>query len=293
MSSEDDETKALSIKSAADTAYRFKDFLKARELYLQAIEFHKSPALLSNLSATEHELGLYATSAATAKEAIKIIDSNADAPSPALRAKNQLRLCRALVLLKNVDEALKSARDLLSSPETPNEFVTSANSIIAMLQRTTSLLETQSSEARALVASLPLFRPALKNVAEYYTVSPPEVDPKLDLCIHLSPSVYLVSVQVGHDAPESLLGCPRAAFEDEDSKAAYERLRMPIPSAAIAGKEDWPFSALLIGPGDARNLYSSLIDILTQLEAHSDPKPDSNTTYECGPRIHFTLVGIH
>lgn len=99
---------------------------------------------------------------------------------------------------------------------------------------------------------------------------------------------------MGNDNPESLLGCPRSAGKEAVSPATYERLRMAIPRAATAGEETWNFSAFLLGSGDARHLYSSLIDISTQLKAFG-PHETENARDEGmvkGPEIHFTLVAF-
>lgn len=93
---------------------------------------------------------------------------------------------------------------------------------------------------------------------------------------------------MGHDIPESLLGCPRSAGDDAVSQTTYDRLKMPIPRAAAAGEDKWAFSAFLLGSGDARHLFSSLIDISTQLKSFK--LPESDEKLKNGPEIHFTLV---
>lgn len=63
---------------------------------------------------------------------------------------------------------------------------------------------------------------------------------------------------------------------------------MKIPSDTISGVADWDFSAMMIGSGDARHLYSSLIDISTQLGKETGSSEKQNKSQGVG--IHFTLV---
>ncbi|KAF8309535.1 uncharacterized protein EI90DRAFT_3296564 [Cantharellus anzutake] len=98
---------------------------------------------------------------------------------------------------------------------------------------------------------------------------------------------------VGQDAPQSLLGCPEITNPSEEEKRRakidYNRLRMRPSEQALKGLSDWKFSALMIGSGDARNLYATLLDMSQQLPA---PKLKSERKSH-GPKFHFTLVDIH
>lgn len=79
---------------------------------------------------------------------------------------------------------------------------------------------------------------------------------------------------------------------DSQLQSEYDRLRMTIPPAAIQGKQDFEFSALVIGMGDARHLYSTLADVAQQLA--SRPKKakgaKGNRNPTSGPKFHFTMV---
>lgn len=76
---------------------------------------------------------------------------------------------------------------------------------------------------------------------------------------------------------------------------------MQVPPEAIQRREDWHFSALLIGPGDARHLYTTLIDLGQQVGKPSPAAQKKQNKKKKatasgsgpsthGPKIHFTLV---
>lgn len=94
---------------------------------------------------------------------------------------------------------------------------------------------------------------------------------------------------MGQDTPTSLLGSPNAIPGDVDSLRDYMRLRKVPPIDAIAGRENWDFSALMMGAGDARHLYASLLDIENATFNYRSQVPERPAQ---GPRIHFTLVSL-
>lgn len=67
---------------------------------------------------------------------------------------------------------------------------------------------------------------------------------------------------------------------------------MRIPKDAANGKVVWDFSALLVGSGDARHMFISLIDIATQLKGQNVSGTESTASHLKGPSVHFTLVSV-
>lgn len=165
-----DVRRAAELKALGDSAYRSKDLVKAQLLYSQSAQLHNLPTTRSNLSASEYELGLYDPSINNAKEAIALNDLS-DTPSPSLRSKNQLRLCRALATLKRTIEAVGVAKDLLRMSEASDPLRPNALNLLGDLEHVASLHPTKADVGKGYVASLPLFRPPGEPVMEYYTVS--------------------------------------------------------------------------------------------------------------------------
>lgn len=92
---------------------------------------------------------------------------------------------------------------------------------------------------------------------------------------------------MGHDEANSIF---RAQFSD---KSAYfgrkehpyaKKLHMRIPTQTE--NEDFDFSALFVGIGDARHLFASLADVALDFKARkSGDMPDGKRV-----KTHFTLV---
>ena len=62
-----------------------------------------------------------------------------------------------------------------------------------------------------------------------------------------------------------------------------------VPKAAAEGTQNWDFAAMMIGSGDARNLFATFIDLAAQLRQYDSPV-DTKEKLGVGPRVHFTLV---
>lgn len=150
--------RALELKSLGDSAYRLKNFVKARDLYCQAAKLHNLPTTRSNLSASEYELGFYDSSIINAKEAI-ILNDSSEARSGALHSKNQLRMCRALAILKRNVEAVDVAKELLRTLDALDPSHPTALSLVETLGHLVNLQVIDPDVAQGYVTSLPLFRP--------------------------------------------------------------------------------------------------------------------------------------
>lgn len=284
---DDVQDRILALKAEADGAYRAKDALKARDLYYQALDLGELPTIRSNLAAAEFELGQYESSIENSKRVIKFIDEAPDEPNLALRTKNVLRLCRSLTLLKKISEALEIASDLVLqlSSSGSDEQKNSASSVLESLNRATRYPAVSQTDAQTRLMPLSNLRPALNHNMEFYTVwSSSSAD--------ISSFPDHVCSQVGQDKPESLLGCPRVTQLTEEAIHDYIRLRLEIPRDAVAGDTNWDFDAMMIGAGDARHLYSSLIDIATQFSTGTNTLGSEmeDRPKDKGVGIHITVV---
>ena len=164
------------LKAQADAAYRASNLRKAHELYEQALAVDPtSIPILSNLSATEYELGQYTTSLSNSTRVVVLIIGAGILPGQhALLAKNRLRACRSLIALKQHDGALERARELAIAPEAdrvPADIKTTALSLLGVLNHMAGLHAGSEDGARARISSFPVYRPAARPAMEYYTVS--------------------------------------------------------------------------------------------------------------------------
>lgn len=285
--SEDIESRIIAIKAEADGAYRAKNALKARDLYYEALNLRELPTIRSNLAAAEFELGQYESSIKNSKRVMEFIDAAAEEPNLALRTKNVLRSCRSLALVKKTSEALELANALVLklSSNGSEEQKTSASSILESLNRAARYPAISRTDAQARLVPLPNLRPALNHNMEFYTVYPISSADIYSFPDH-------VCSQVGQDKPESLLGCPRVTQLTEEAVQNYIRLMLVIPEDAVDGDSNWDFDAMMIGAGDARHLYSSLIDIATQFvtDASGGGPGLEDKPKDKGVGIHFTVV---
>ncbi|KAF8319923.1 hypothetical protein DL93DRAFT_2164114 [Clavulina sp. PMI_390] len=261
----------IALKAQGDAAYRARKLAEARQLYTQALELQEIPTIRSNLAATQFEIGDYESSIKNSEKVVNDLGGNDHDTNLPLQLKNDLRRCRALILLKRWDTAVKILQPLSKLVSTTHELnaSTSQGTVQDLLHQATLSIQADSfstSEAQEHVHKLPRYRPPKRPELEYYTI--------------------------GHDSPTSLLGSPRAYLKDTSDN---ERLRMKIPRSSIIGTEQWSFDALLIGSGDARHLYSSLFDIADQLRAGLGPDTGTKTSVnkKGNISIHFTLAEIH
>ncbi|KAF8333035.1 uncharacterized protein EI90DRAFT_617795 [Cantharellus anzutake] len=259
---------AAEVKVRGDEAYRKGCFSHARDFYLEAIKLQETVTLRSNVSAAQYELGEYQESIRNSQRVISLAEKGIDPnASPTFQIKNKLRIARSFIALRKLDDALDMLNSLSGYAGIDEKTKTVCMALLGAISHLTGLIPDNRAGAEARLASVPRYRPALSPSMEYYTV--------------------------GQDAPQSLLGCPQITNPSEEEKRRakidYNRLRMHPSEQALKGLSDWKFSALMIGSGDARNLYATLLDMSQQLPA---PKLKSERKSH-GPKFHFTLVDIH
>ncbi|KAF8319924.1 hypothetical protein DL93DRAFT_2224851 [Clavulina sp. PMI_390] len=262
---------SLLVKAQADAAYRAKNYVLARKLYTQALETTELPALRSNLAAAEFELGQYDVSAENSQKVVDLLGDSAQTPNPGMRVKNEIRVLRCLAITKKSAEALPRARALvtrLSGHEGLEELKTMASLLLESMERLDpSPVPTQRVASDRLI-QLPNYRPASASVMEHFVV--------------------------GEDKPESLLGAPRSSSVTEETIGDFNKLKILIPEPSLLGAEPWDFSALMLGAGDPRHLYATLLDISVKFVERQHLVKESEVKYppKNGVGIHITMNDI-
>ncbi|CEO97084.1 unnamed protein product (mitochondrion) [Plasmodiophora brassicae] len=247
------------LKAQGNASYREKRFSDAVRAYRAAIDLSPDNAVYrSNLAACYFEMGRYDD---CIDESRRVLDltQQATASQPEsgtkltdLRAKNRLRVAKALYFNGKFNECVAELSPLVASPTATNRDVRDLYSSAIELAR--HLADgPHVDDHRRLLNRFPRYRPPrITNVYEFYPVGHDEATSAMS-------GAFSDGTSVGGDDPNGLR-LRQSVPPSEDTRSAMWLSKM---DAQQLGDLSFFFG----GVGDARHVFTTLMDVQRQMKA--------------------------